>query len=70
MIKITSKHLPQEANMATGVYRDKTGGVRVDYDGKYQMPMRKTEYENRGYKPPYGLLPTKAKFETGNRKKA
>jgi hypothetical protein len=55
--------------MATGVYRDKTGGVRVDYDGKYQMPMRKSEYENRGYKPPYGSLPTKAKFEKGNRRK-
>ena len=56
--------------MATGMFKDNAGWVQVSYDGKYQMPMKRSDYEDREYKPPYKLLPSKQQYGKAGAKKS
>lgn len=49
--------------MAKGLYRDGAGWVRVDFDQKFRMLMKRSDYQDHDYKPKYELLPTKQKYE-------
>ena len=48
--------------MVRGVYRDNAGWVKVTYDARFEMLMKKDDYEDHGYKPKYESLPSKAKL--------
>jgi hypothetical protein len=54
---------PREIVMAKGVYRDNAGWVKVSYDNRFLMLMKKDEYEEHGYKPKYETLPTRQKYD-------
>ncbi len=51
--------------MATGMFKDNAGWVQVSYDGKYTMPMKRSDYEDREYKPRYSSLPSRQEYEKG-----
>ena len=54
--------------MATGLYKDNGGWVHVSYNGKFEMPIKRSDYEDRGYKPPYRSLPSKQEYAKANAK--
>jgi hypothetical protein len=43
--------------MPTGMYRASGGWVQVDYDGS-NIPIPRSKYEENGYKPDFGDLPS------------
>lgn len=45
--------------MPRGEYRDTGGWVLVDYEGRFRMPMHRSDYEDHGYKPAFETLPLK-----------
>ncbi len=47
--------------MPNGVYRDSGGWVQVNYEGRFQMPMHRSDYESHDYKPKFDALPTREK---------
>lgn len=47
--------------MAKGLWRDGAGWVRMDFDQKFEMLMKRSDYEDHGYKPTYSALPLKQK---------
>ena len=49
--------------MAIGVFKDNAGWVQVSYDGKYAMSMKRSDYEDRDYKPRYESLPSRQQYE-------
>jgi hypothetical protein len=49
--------------MPSGMYRDSGGWVHVNYEGKFHMPMHRSDYEEHNYKPRFESLPTKEKYE-------
>ena len=55
--------------MPNGVYRDSGGWVQVNYQGRFVMPMHRSEYDDHEYKPKFEALPTKEKYEREARSK-
>ncbi len=49
--------------MAKGMYRDSGGWVHVNYDGRFQMSMHRSDYEDHEYKPVFEALPNKQEYE-------
>lgn len=49
--------------MPRGVYRDSGGWVHVNYEDKFHMPMHRSDYDDRDYKPRFESLPTKEKYQ-------
>jgi hypothetical protein len=45
--------------MPRGEYRDTGGWVLVNYEGRFRMPMHRSDYEDHGYKPAFEVLPMK-----------
>lgn len=43
--------------MPRGEYRDSGGWVIVNYEGRFTMPMHRSDYEDHGYKPDFESLP-------------
>jgi hypothetical protein len=43
--------------MPRGEYRDSGGWVLVNYEDRFRMPMHRSDYEDRGYKPLFESLP-------------
>jgi hypothetical protein len=54
----------RETAMAKGLCRDGAGWVQVGYDRGFEMPMKKSEYEDHDYKPRYDTLPVRHPFAT------
>ncbi|MEY2756498.1 MAG: hypothetical protein RIR33_276 [Pseudomonadota bacterium] len=51
--------------MPRGEYRDTGGWVLVDYEGRFRMPMHRSDYEDHGYKPAFEALPLKETQRNG-----
>ncbi len=54
--------------MPKGEYRDSGGWVLVNYEGRFQMPMHRSDYEDRGYKPAFEALPLRNSSNAGKPK--
>jgi hypothetical protein len=51
--------------MPRGEYRDSGGWVIVNYEGRFTMPMHRSDYEDHGYKPAFESLPMKEPHGNG-----
>ena len=51
------------SGMPRGLFKDSGGWVRVDYGGKFQMPMHRSDYDDHAYKPRFEALPLKETYE-------
>ncbi len=46
--------------MPKGEYRDSGGWVLVNYEGRFHMPMHRSDYEDHGYRPLFEALPLRS----------
>ncbi len=51
--------------MPKGEFRDSGGWVLVNYEGRFTMPMHRSDYEDHGYKPSFEALPLKEAQRNG-----
>ena len=49
--------------MPNGEFRDSGGWVQVNYDGRFRIPMHRSDYEDHDYRPRFESLPTKDRYE-------
>jgi hypothetical protein len=53
--------------MPTGLFKTSDQSVQVDYDG-VSIPIRRSTYENNGYKPDFDELPLEAEYRAAKEK--
>lgn len=49
--------------MPNGLYRDSGGWVHVNFDGKFEMSLHRSDYEDHEYRPKFESLPTRREYE-------
>ena len=55
--------------MPVGRFRDEEGSVQVDYGTGTTIPIPRSKYEARGYKPDFDKLPSEAEYWAAEQKK-
>jgi hypothetical protein len=55
--------------MPVGLFRSEDGSVQVEYETGANIPVPRSKYEARGYKPDFNKLPSEAEYWAAEQKK-
>jgi hypothetical protein len=55
--------------MPVGLFRDEEGSVQVDYGTGTTIPVPRSKYQAKGYKPDFDKLPSEAEYWAAEQKK-